>query len=66
MTEILTRVEASDMLKLRLRTLDYLVQTGQIPFSRIGKRCVRFSRARLLQYLVDREGVEFRHRKERA
>lgn len=58
--EILTRAEAADLLKLPKRTLDYLVGTGQIPFSRIGKRSVRFTRLRLLEWLKEREGVEYR------
>ena len=36
--EVLTRAEAADMLKLPKRTLDYLVSTGQVPFSRLGNR----------------------------
>jgi len=55
--EILTRKEVAEMLKLPRRTLDYLVATGQIPFSRIGKRSVRFSRSRLMQWLGEREGI---------
>jgi excisionase family DNA binding protein len=58
--EILTRGEAADLLKLPKRTLDYLVGTGQIPFARIGKRSVRFTRKRLLEWLVEREGIEYR------
>jgi excisionase family DNA binding protein len=58
--EILTRKEAAEMLKLPKRTLDYLVATGQVPFSRIGKRGVRFTRSRLMQWLGEREGIEYR------
>jgi excisionase family DNA binding protein len=58
--EILTRGEAADLLKLPRRTLDYLVGTGQIPYARIGKRSVRFSRSRLLEWLAEREGIEYR------
>jgi excisionase family DNA binding protein len=59
-SEVLTRAEAAGMLKMPRRTLDYLVATGQIPFSRIGKRSVRFTRARLLEWLQKREGIEYR------
>jgi excisionase family DNA binding protein len=59
-SEVLTRTEAAGMLKMPRRTLDYLVATGQIPFSRIGKRSVRFTRARLLEWLAEREGIEYR------
>jgi excisionase family DNA binding protein len=58
--EILTRGEAAELLKLPKRTLDYLVGTGQIPFARIGKRSVRFTRTRFLEWLSEREGVEYR------
>ena len=58
--EILTRGEAADLLKLPRRTLDYLVGTGQIPYARIGKRSVRFTRSRLLEWLAEREGIEYR------
>ena len=58
--EILNRKEASEMLKIPQRTLDYLVATGQIPFSRVGKRSVRFTRSRLLEWLKEREGIAYR------
>lgn len=58
--EILTREEAAKMLKLPKRTLDYLVSTGQIPFSRLGKRSVRFRRQRLFEWMEEREKIEYR------
>ena len=58
--EILKRKEAAAMLKVPQRTLDYLVATGQIPFSRVGKRSVRFTRSRLLEWLREREGIAYR------
>jgi len=58
-TNILTRTEAADFLRLPLRTLDYLVTTKQIPFSRIGKRNVRFSRKRLEEWFREREHIEY-------
>jgi excisionase family DNA binding protein len=64
MTEFLTRAEVSEKLKIPIRTIDYLVATGQIPFSRIGKRSVRFSSTRIEQWFVEREGIEFRHNRE--
>ena len=60
MSEILTRKETATMLKLPVRTLDYLVSTGQIPFSRLGKRAVRFDKKRLEEWLQEREGIEYR------
>lgn len=63
--EILKRKEVSAMFKIPIRTLDYLVATGQIPFSRIGKRSVRFSKERLKRWFHEREGVEFRQKRNR-
>lgn len=63
MQEILKRKDAAEFLKLPLQTLDYYVRTGQIPFSRLGKRLVRFNRGRLIEWMAEREGIEFRHQK---
>lgn len=63
MSEILTRKDVSERFKLPLRTIDYFVSTGQIPFSRLGKRCVRFNSDRLMDWFKEREGVEYRHEK---
>lgn len=60
MDEILTGKEAAAFLRLPKRTLDYLVATNQIPYSRVGKRSVRFTRVRLIEWLREREGVEYR------
>jgi excisionase family DNA binding protein len=57
--EILTRDEAADFLKCPKKTLDYWVATGQVPFSRIGARGVRFRKNRLMQYLEEREGLPY-------
>ncbi len=61
--EILTRKETATLFKIPVRTLDYLVQTDQIPFSRLGKRSVRFDKGRLAEWFAEREGVEFRHQR---
>jgi excisionase family DNA binding protein len=58
--KILTRKEVAAIFKLNLRTLDYLVATNQIPFSRLGKRMVRFDKERLLQCFKDREGISYK------
>ena len=65
MTEFLTRQEVSEKLKIPLRTIDYLVSTGQIPFSRLGRRSVRFSSTRIEEWFIEREGVEFRYNRQR-
>ena len=65
MTEFLTRQEVSEKLKIPVRTIDYLVSTGQIPFSRIGKRSVRFSTTRIESWFIEREGVEFRQNRQK-
>ena len=56
MDQVLTKNEAAEFLKLSPKTIDYLVVSGQIPFSRLGKRSVRFSTSRLLQWIEEREG----------
>lgn len=58
--EPMLREEACKFLKANLRTLDYLVRTDQIPYSRFGKRGVRFLKSRLVQWLHEREGVEYK------
>jgi len=63
MDQKLNRKQAAALLQIGIRTLDYLVSTNQIPFSRIGKRIVRFDAGRLDEYFQQREGIEFRHRK---
>ena len=61
--EILTRKEVAKMLRLPMGTVDYYVSTCQIPFSRLGKRNVRFRRQRILEWMDEREGVEYRYDK---
>jgi len=55
----LTRREVSDLLHIPLRSLDYLVRRGEIPFSRIGKRSVRFDPERVQQWFEQREGLPY-------
>lgn len=57
---VLTRNQAADLLQIPVRTLDYWVATCQIPFSRLGKRMVRFDRDRLEEWFRSRELVEYR------
>ena len=61
--EVLTRKDAAEFLQIPVQTIDYLVRTGQIPFSRIGKRLVRFYRPRLVQHMKETEGIECRQQK---
>ena len=63
MTEILTRQEVGKLFKMPVRTVDYLVSTGQIPFSRVGKKMVRFDKDRLTEWFREREHLEYRHQK---
>ncbi len=58
--EIMNRDETGKFLSTNRKTVDYLVSTNQIPYSRIGKRLIRFKRSRLLAWLDEREGVEYR------
>ena len=63
MGDYLKRQDVAELLKIPLRTLDHLVATGQIPFSRIGKRGVRFDRDRLTAWFRSREGIVYRRTK---
>ena len=56
---VLTRQEAAELLKLSVRTLDYLTATGQIPHKRIG-RSVRFSERAIEQWMEQDNGEDFR------
>ena len=60
MTDLLTREDISGMLKVPIRTIDYWVQTDQIPFNRLGKRLVRFDGDKIDAWLQDRENLEYR------
>lgn len=62
MDEVLTKKEAAEFLKMSPKTIDYLVVSHQIPYSRIGKRSVRFSQTRLLEWLGEREGLPHKHK----
>ena len=59
MKEKLKRGEAANFLNIPLRTLDFLIRRGEIPFSRIGRRSVRFDPERLDEWFREREGVEY-------
>lgn len=63
LTKKLRRKDVSEIFQMPVRTIDYLVSTNQIPFSRVGKRGVRFDEKRLQEWFLKREGVEFRHNK---
>jgi len=58
--DVMKRQTVAEYLDLPISTLDYLVQTGQIPFSRIGKRTVRFDKAEIDTWFKNRAGVEYR------
>jgi excisionase family DNA binding protein len=64
--KVLTRDGAADLLQVPRATIDYLVQTQQIPFSRVGKRGVRFVDDRLFQWLEERENIEFRQNRKQT
>ena len=64
--EIMTRSDVALEFKLPLRTVDYLVSTGQIPYARVGKRSVRFTRSRLMEWLRERENIEYRLKQSRS
>ena len=59
MDEVFKTKDVSNFLKVPVKTIQYLVNTGQIPFSRISKRGVRFSKNRIMEWFNSREGVEY-------
>jgi excisionase family DNA binding protein len=60
LTKKLNKKEVGERLGIPLKTIDYLVASGQIPYSRVGKRSVRFDPARIQAWFIEREGVEYR------
>ncbi len=50
------RADVAQEFQLPLGTVDYLVATNSIPYSRISKRIIRFSRERLEQWFAENEG----------
>ncbi len=58
MTEVLTRKEVAQLLKVPLRTIDFWTKTGQIPFSRLGGRTIRFSKERLDAWFLEKEALQ--------
>ena len=57
--EPMTAVEVAELLKIPLRTVRYLTATGQMPASRIGKRAVRYDRARIREWFKSREAIPY-------
>jgi len=56
--KILTKQQACELLQVPMSTLNYWVITNQIPYSRCGKRLVRFSEERLQEWMREREGLK--------
>ena len=56
----LTREEVCQLYQISARTLDYLVSTNQIPFSRVGARGVRFAPEALDVWEAERANVDYR------
>jgi excisionase family DNA binding protein len=57
--EIMTRDQAAALLQVPKRTVDYWVGINEIPYSRLGKRCVRFRKSRLLSWMEERENIAY-------
>ena len=53
--DVLVRKEAASFVRAGIRTLDYLVATGQIPHFRVGKRGVRFRKSTLEKWIEKQE-----------
>ena len=52
MDEVLTKNEAVEFLKMSPKTIDYLIVSDQIPYSRLGKRSVRSSRTMMARNFI--------------
>ena len=61
--EVLNIEQAAQLLGVSENTIKYLTSTQQIPFSRIGKRKVRYSKERLEIWFQDRENVAVSYNK---
>ena len=57
MLKVLKREEAAKMLRISVRTLDYLTKTNQVPHKKVG-RSVRFSEKALEQWMEEGEQGE--------
>ena len=53
MLKVLTRPEAARLLRVSIRTLDFLVASRQVPFKRLG-RSIRFSEKALEDFMNER------------
>lgn len=49
--KFLTRHEAADLLRISDRTLYSLTKSGQVPYIRLGQRCVRYPVEELERWL---------------
>ena len=57
--QIYTREEVANKYKLKMGTLDYLVSSGEIPYSRLGKRIIRFDSQKLDAWFEKQEGKAY-------
>ena len=58
--EVLTKKQAASFLQCSPQSLDYLILTDQIPYSRIGQRSIRFLKSSLIDYLRKRQNQNYR------
>ena len=62
MDDFLTKQELASRLQIGIKTVEYLVTTGQLPFVRIGKRIVRFSESELDKYFAKQKNMKEEYR----
>jgi len=53
--ELLTKQEVAEILKVGVKTVDYFISVREIPFVRLRKRCIRFKKSRVEEYLNENE-----------
>lgn len=63
MDQILTKPDVAEWLQTEKKTVSYLVHTKQIPYIRLGKRQVRFSKKALEEWLESRTNVDVKYDK---
>ena len=58
--KILTKNEVAELLQVSPQTINFWIKTNQIPYSRTGKRAVRFLESRIEAWMKERENVQYR------
>lgn len=55
MSQLLTPIQISDYLRLSLKTIYNMVSEGRLPCYRVNKRCVRFNKEQIDEWLAQKQ-----------